>query len=173
MCSEETMIWALTQRLLELSPLSPLHRFFSVHKYFAGKYNFFCFQFPPTNTPWATMMLQSLHTCCWLANDLSGYLLKLTTKHCRLWWPTRRMDIAENSTKSRSAIVSSQILSAFFCFASCASHSPPYSYSCDKSFLYPGLSPKFPSVVIVLSPWKCIFHQWCCCGPKSWLSAAA
>lgn len=75
MFSGETMIWPLTQRLLQLSPLLPLHRFFSVGKHFAGEVQFLLLC-PPTHPEWphaADLQLTCLATPSNWQLNMAGY----------------------------------------------------------------------------------------------------
>lgn len=133
--SGESMIWPLTQKLLQLSPM--LHHFFSVGKCFAGEIKFLLLPLPAQpEWPWccncyahaADLQMTCLTTPSNWQLNMGGYD-----------GPQQRWTLQKNSTKSRSgAFICSQILSAFFSFISCASHSPPYSCSCDRvSFPWP------------------------------------
>lgn len=153
MFSCKTMIRPLTQRLLQLSPLLPLHHFF-VGKHFAGKIHFLLLP-SPAHSEWPRCYNCSTHaaglqmTC--LATPSNW---QLNTSGCDE--PQQRWILQKKkSTKSRSgAFICSQILSFPL---SLVQVTPLLSHLLVIQFLFPGLSPTLPSPVIAPSPRKCLY----------------
>lgn len=100
------------------------------------------------------MMLQSLHLCCQLANDLSGCTLKLAAKRGWLWGTAIKRTWGKNQHKKQKWCI--HLLPNSICllsFISWATHSPPYSCSCDRiSYQWP-----LSKAIIVFSPQECLY----------------